>query len=300
MPHIQYIDKNIKEPKQEIIDQANVIIAEYQAQGLDLTLRQLFYKFVTRNLLPNTERAYKRLGNIIADGRLLGLIDWASIVDRTRGVEGGGHWSSPEEMIRTMATHYKIDKWQGQDYHPEIWIEKDALKGVIADVCERLDVRYLSCRGYTSISEMWQSAQRLLEAQEEEGKIPIIFHMGDHDPSGMDMSNDIKKRLRMFGVDQLQFERIALNLNQIQQYGPPPNPTKLTDSRAGEYIDQFGYDCWELDALDPPVMIQLIEDSVTNVRDDAQWDVMCAQQQDELDQLQGVSDDWAKIIQNLP
>ena len=299
MSNIQYIEKNIRQSTQDIIDQANIIIVQYQAQGLDLTLRQLFYKFVTKNLLPNTERAYKRLGSIIADGRLLGLIDWDSIVDRTRGVEGDGHWDTPEGMIRTMATHYKIDRWEGQDYHPEVWIEKDALKGVIEGVCGNLDVRYLSCRGYTSLSEMHQSAQRLLEAQDD-GKIPIIFHMGDHDPSGMDMSADIQKRLYTFGVDQLEFNRIALNEDQVQQYNLPPNPTKLTDSRAEGYLDKFGYDCWELDALDPPILIQLIQDHVEAVRDDTQWDIMCAKMDDQLEQLQGVSDNWAQIIKDLP
>lgn len=98
MPKISYIEKRFRSETLEIIDQANAIITEYEAQGFDLTLRQLYYQFVARDLIPNTQRDYKRLGSIVNDARLAGLIDWASIVDRTRNLRALGHFESIERI----------------------------------------------------------------------------------------------------------------------------------------------------------------------------------------------------------
>jgi hypothetical protein len=84
MPIIKYKDFNFRSASLSVIELANSIIAEYQAQGYDLTLRQLYYQFVARGIIPNSDAEYKKLGSVINDGRLAGLIDWDSITDRTR------------------------------------------------------------------------------------------------------------------------------------------------------------------------------------------------------------------------
>lgn len=277
MPKICYIERKFSDASLRMIEQANAIIENYAAQGFDLTLRQLYYQFVSRDLIPNRDSEYKRLGSIINDARLAGLIDWEAIVDRTRNVRINSHWSQPGSIIDSAAYSFALDKWEDQEYRPEVWIEKDALVGVIADVCERLDVPYFSCRGYTSQSEMWVAAQRL-EEHASNNQTPIIFHLGDHDPSGRDMSRDIYERLDLF-MGGVQFQRLALNYDQIQQYNPPPNPTKLTDARATTYIAEFGMSCWELDALEPTVIAQLIQDAVWSIRDDAKWEAAVEREQ---------------------
>ena len=267
MPRICYVEKNFRESSLAIVAQANEIIEEYTAQGFDLTLRQLYYQFVSRDLVANTQKEYKRLGSIINDARLAGLIDWDSLVDRTRNLQSLAHWTSPSQIVNSCASQYRIDKWEGQPIRPEVWIEKDALLGVISEVCEKLDVPYFSCRGYTSQSEMWGAAQRT----EQYDQPTLIIHLGDHDPSGIDMTRDIRDRLEMF-MGGLEVKRIALNMDQVDKYTPPPNPAKLTDSRIGAYIAEFGSDSWELDALEPQVLVDLVQKTILSVRDDDIWD----------------------------
>src|SRR5229473_1094494 len=211
MPKIAYKSFNFRPATLAMIDKANEIIAEYAAQGFDLTLRQLYYQFVSRDLIPNTQKDYKNLGGIINDARLAGLIDWDTIVDRTRELRALSHWSSPSDIVETCARQFNVDRWAGQPYRPEVWIEKDALVGVFERVCGELDVPLLSCRGYTSQTEMWGAGQRLLKHIKNK-QTPIIFHFGDHDPSGKDMSRDILDRLELFIGRELRFERLALNM----------------------------------------------------------------------------------------
>ena len=185
MPKIRYQKKSFRADSLEVIEQANAIIEVYAAQGFDLTLRQLFYQFVSRGLIPNKDSEYKRLGSIVNDARLAGLIDWEHITDRTRNLRGNAHWEQPQDIMRSAAYSFAINKWADQDYRPEVWIEKDALVGVIEGVCKTLDIDFFSCRGYTSQSEMW-SAGRRLERYYLEGQTPVVIHLGDHDPSGIE------------------------------------------------------------------------------------------------------------------
>lgn len=275
MPLIKYLDKNLRPKTLELIAKANEIIATYAAQGFELTLRQCYYQFVARNLLPNTEKSYKLLGDAISDGRLCGLIDWDSIVDRTRHVRENSHWVSPSEIVETCSKQFKIDKWSNQNARCIVLVEKDALVGVIEGVSRELDVPCLSCRGYTSQTAMWDLGRRICEWKDDASEVHI-FHLGDHDPSGIDMSRDIDDRLHMYVChghewDGVTFKRLALNMDQIDHYHPPPNPAKITDSRAQSYISQYGEESWELDALEPSVLVELVRDAVLEVRDEDLW-----------------------------
>jgi len=289
VPLICYVDKNFRGDTRLIIDRANGIIEDYLADGYTLTLRQLYYQFVARDVFPdswidvnynrknslpddtkNTQKNYARLGGIINDARLAGLIDWESIEDRTRGVEGNSHWDTPADIIRSAAASYSIDKWATQDWRLEIWVEKEALTGIFDRVCRELDVPLLACRGYVSQSEMWRAAGRM-KRWENDGFKTKILHFGDHDPSGLDMTRDIQERFQVFGAGT-KIERLALNYDQVQQYNPPPNPAKATDSRFEAYQQEFGDESWELDALEPRVLVSLVQDGVFEHRDVDRWD----------------------------
>lgn len=271
MPKICYTPRKFSPTSMGMIQKANEIIAEYESQGFALTLRQLYYQFVARDLIPNNLRSYKNLGSVVNDGRLAGLIDWNHITDRTRSLKKRSHWSDPADIISAVARSYHIDMWANQKYRPEVWIEKDAIAGVIEDVCEELSVPYFSCRGYTSQSEMWVGAQRIATWAKRAKQTPIIFHFGDHDPSGKDMTRDIVDRLELF-MGGVKLERLALNMDQVEKYEPPPNPAKLTDSRANAYVAEFGDDSWELDALEPKVLVDLIRKNVNALKDKKVWD----------------------------
>ena len=274
MPKRRYESKTFRKKSLEVIALANAIIDQYDAQGFVLTLRQLYYQFVARDVIGNNLQEYKRLSSIINDARYAGLIDWLHITDRTRSLRSNSHWDDPEDIIRTAASSFAIDKWGEQEFRPEVWIEKDALVGVIEGVCASSDVSYFSCRGYTSASGMWSAAQRLI-GYLENGQVPVIIHLGDHDPSGIDMTRDVFDRLELFlkaeGYAPTEVQRIALNMDQIETYRPPPNPAKLTDARSKGYVKRFGQNSWELDALDPTVIAGLIENTVLSYRDDRLW-----------------------------
>ncbi len=295
-----------------MIDRVNQIVNTYKAQGYDLTLRQVYYQFVSRDWLPerwadketgstNNQRAYKNLGEIISDGRMGGMIDWNSIEDRTRSLSGNPHWDDPAEIIQSAAAGFRIKKWEDQPYRVEVWVEKDALEGVIGRACDELDIDYFSCRGYTSQTAMWDAARRL-QYHVRQGKKIMILHLGDHDPSGIDMSRDIEDRMRLFmGNESSNFDinRIALNMNQIRQYEPPPNPAKITDSRAAGYIEIHGEESWELDALEPSVINELITEEVMLLRDDELWEAAVTKEQEGKDLLNETVNRWDEVTEFL-
>jgi hypothetical protein len=297
VPIITYVPKAFGADRQAMIDQANLICTEYAAQGFDLTLRQLYYQFVSRGLIANRMSEYKRLGDIINDARLGGAMDWDYIVDRTRNLRDLPHWTSPESILNAVAAQYRTHRWARQPEAVEVWIEKDALIGVIQGVCETADVPYFSCRGYVSQSEMWSAAQRH-RGYQKHGQQPIIIHLGDHDPSGIDMSRDIQDRLALFGAST-EVIRIALTMAQIDQYQPPPNPAKITDSRAEGYIEEYGTESWELDALDPATLAALITDEIDRHRDQRLWDTATNAMLDERFLLGRVADRWADVTEWL-
>lgn len=282
-----FVEKNFRKESLDLIYKINQIIEEYQEQGYELTLRQVYYQLVARAYIPNNERSYKNVGNLISEARLAGLIDWNAIVDRTRHLRKNSHWDSPADILRTAAHQYQIDKRTTQKIYIEVWVEKDALISIVEDVCSKLDVPCFSCRGYVSSSEMYEAACRIKKQMEYKGKQEaFIIHLGDHDPSGIDMTRDIQERMDLFGAE-VRVDRIALTWEQIELYNPPTNPTKLTDSRATGYIEKYGYDCWELDALEPRVIEQLIIDSVTNLTDIDLYEDMKDKEQAEKQKLYG-------------
>lgn len=300
MPKICYVGKNFRQESLNLIDRINTIVDDYTAQGYSLTLRQLYYQLVARDIIPNNERSYKNTGNLINDARLAGYIDWYAIEDRTRNLRTLSHWDSPKEIIETASRQYKKDMWETQDYYVEVWVEKEALSDVVGQTCDRLDVPYFSCRGYVSQSEMW-SASRRIQRKQSEGKYCILLHLGDHDPSGIDMSRDIEERLVLFGVrpDTFLFKRIALNMEQIEELNPPPNPAKLTDSRCQSYIREYGDSSWELDALEPKYIDRLITDEVMIYVNTTAWEVRKAIVDSEKAVMREVCNNWDKIYNDL-
>lgn len=296
MPKIQYKAINFRQSSLELIDLINQVVDEYAAQGFELTLRQAYYQLVARGYIPNNERSYKNIGSLINDGRLAGLIDWDSITDRTRNLRGNSHWSKPQEVIASARYSYNLNKWSGQKNYVEVWVEKDALVDIVGQACIPLDTPYFSCRGYTSQSEMWSAAQRFIRQKNREKR--IIIHLGDHDPSGIDMTRDIQERLDLFGAN-VYVKRVALTMQQIQTYNPPPNPAKITDSRASKYIDQFGNESWELDALEPKVITDLIKNEVTAYRDDGIYEAVCHREQKEKNELKMLEREYDRAIAYL-
>ena len=275
MPYEAFTDWKPKSDINKALLTASVqVINEYAGQGYRLTLRQLYYQLVARDLIPNQQAWYKRLGDVVSNGRLAGYIDWNSIVDRGRVPIKPPDWSSPAALLKAAASQYRIDRWQGQQHHVEVWCEKDALSSVIEPVCNRYHVRFLANRGYSSSTAMYDAARRF-RASFENDQEPVVIYLGDHDPSGIDMSRDVRDRLQLMTFGEgATVDRLALNMDQVDQYQPPPNPAKLTDSRASNYVRLYGLESWELDALEPQVLDTLISTAIESFLDQDLYDEM--------------------------
>jgi hypothetical protein len=267
----QYVAKKFGPDAIARIGTVNEIIEEYEKKGFSLTLRQLYYQHVARGLIENNIQSYNRLGGLVNDGRLAGLISWTAIEDRTRNLDGLRTYKDPAELLKEAKENYRADLWLDQPWRPEVWVEKEALADVVGQICNKLRVDFFACRGYVSQSEQWRAGRRLA-GYVHKGQRPIIFHLGDHDPSGIDMTRDNEERLSMFAGTHVTVVRLALNMEQVTRYRPPPNPAKVTDSRFESYQKKFGYESWELDALNPEVIQDLIETNVMRIRDGKLWD----------------------------
>jgi len=296
MIYHEYVSKTFPDWKLDLIQACNETIIEYDEMGYDMTLRQLYYQLVSKDLILNTQLNYNRLGKMVGDARLAGLLPWDKIVDRMRNLVDYNTYEEPHDIAGYCPGWYRRDLWEGQGMTLEVWIEKDALSGVFGDICNKLRIPLFSCRGYTSLSEMWGAGRRLKRRADVQGRGTYILHFGDHDPSGIDMSRDIEDRLSMFcdHRDIFAVERVALNMDQVHEYNPPANFAKETDSRLRGYRQRFGFDeCWELDALDPPTLEALVQDRRDILVDQDEWAIQEKRERFDCEELKNATS-WLK------
>lgn len=282
--------KDIKPSKEsmERIEQANDIIDEYLKHGLKLTLRQLYYQFVTRGLIPNTDRSYKNLGTVISNGRLAGLIDWDVIEDRLRQPEMPPQFVDLEHLVDTAIKAYRLPRRMGQETYVELWVEKDALAGVLLPLARKWHITLMVNRGYSSSSAMHESAGRIRnEMSYNESEESLVLYLGDLDPSGEDMVRDIRERLSLFGSDT-EVSKLGLTMEQVDKFEPPPNPAKLSDTRAKDFIAKYGTESWEVDALPPTVLRDLIDEAMVAFTDQPKVDEVLEQEKADKKKLRSI------------
>lgn len=305
MAKIRFRSVHLSKANKERLDVINQIIEEYQAQGYTLTLRQLYYQLVSRDVVPNKVAEYAKLSTLLKEGRMGGIVDWDAIEDRLRKPSSPASWANPQSIMRSVISQYALPRQEGQNVYLEVWVEKDALSGVLKRVTERFHVPILVNRGYSSASAMFDSYERFIKAFER-GQTVVLLYLGDYDPSGIDMIRDINDRIVEFlqgseetvnifdeldeatitsfvqpyveiGTEEdiallcardawvekmFSIVPIALTREQIRQYNPPPNPAKLSDPRAKDFVKLHGATSWEVDALKPEVLNELLESSI--------------------------------------
>jgi hypothetical protein len=280
--------KNWTRRKQEVYEKIIEVVEDFESQGYRMTLRQLYYQLVSQDIIPNQDSEYKKLGSLLNDSRYYGLIDWDFIEDRVRIPKRNSHWDDINDIVDSAIHSYRRDRWQDQNNYVEVWVEKDALSGVLQPITEKYHVTLMVNRGYSSASAMHDSATRFIE-QENKDKETFILYLGDHDPSGIDMVRDIDSRMGIFG-SSVQIRRIALNMNQIKKFNPPPNPAKITDPRAKDYIERFGNTSWELDALSPKNLNTLLDKEIQNLMDIEKYNRWCRLEDYEKQELSKVAE----------
>lgn len=285
-----YRRQNFTPAVMEIISRANEFIVSYAEEGYVLTLRQLYYRFIAKDAFPsswvdrvyniregldpntkNTLKNYKRLGDIVTNGREAGLISWTAFEDRNRTVYGTNPVENPKDLLNGIEHRLILDCWREQPTYVEVFVEKDALGPIVARPADKWRANHMACKGYLSASQAWKAGLRFKAAMGR-GKRAILIHVGDHDPSGQDMTRDNHERLKLYSESGVEIERVALNMDQILERNPPPNPAKVTDSRFRKYVDEYGEDCWELDALEPHELDGLISDAIERYVDKPLWD----------------------------
>lgn len=291
------------------LDVVNSIIEEYRSDGYILTLRQLYYQLVSRDIIPNAQNEYAKVSKLLKEGRMAGIVDWGAIEDRLR-IPYIPYWNtSPNQAIKDAIRQYRLDRQKGQNTYVEVWVEKDALSGVLKRITGKYHVKLLVNRGYGSVTAMHDAYERI-SGYIRNGKSVKILYLGDHDPSGIDMIRDITERIsemltggldfeeEFYGLEQdeqyqyikdyedqdldsnfccemgledyseeqitkrFSVEAIALTMEQIEQFSPPPNPAKITDPRAKDYIKKYGSVSWEVDALNPETLNSILTSSI--------------------------------------
>lgn len=267
-----FVPRKFRAAKAELVEQANAIIKEYRADGFKLTVRQLYYQLVARALIENCASEYVRVKATVKEARLAGMIDWDAIEDRTRSRRNHLFFDDPADRIEAAAYNYQENPWLTQKYRPEVWIEKDALLGVIEDVCDTYHVRYASCRGDTSVTMLYQAAKQF-KVHLAQGRIPVVLHLADHDPKGLHMTKDIRTRLELLTRSPVEVRRLALDMDQIKKHKPPPGFAKEDDTLYPTYRAEFGDKCWELDALSPATIAKLIRDELGGLIEPESWSV---------------------------
>lgn len=296
MPIIKYREQRFNGKARKTVEQAKVLLADLVAAGYVPTLRQLYYQFVSRDWIPNNEKEYKRLGRIVCDAREVGEIDWLWIEDRGRGCARISECDNYPQAFKGLEGLILLDPWKDQDVYVEVAVEKDALVGVVGRPASRWRAPYMACKGYLSASEAWRMGLRFQRAIAA-GKTPILLHLGDHDPSGLHMTVDNRTRLAMFARQGVEVRRLALNMDQVEQYKCPPNPAKTTDSRSTGYIAEHGVSSWELDALPPKALDDLIANTLEGLVDKDRWQKSLEREAEMREPLSRFAHRWEELLE---
>ena len=231
------------------------------------TIRHTFYKMVSRGLYEKTEREYKNLCNHLTKWRTEGAIPWSAFVDNTRWFYGATTYDDTTEYFNDVIRLYRKNLWKSQNAHVEIWTEKDAIASILLDVANKFSVKVFPTRGFSSKTALYNASMNLKEKQMF-GKDLYIYYFGDYDPSGVLIDKKIYEDLEnLFGVHDLHFERIAINEHQIEDYGLPTRPTKVSQ-HSKKFKSKVSV---EIDALDPRDLQKLCEDCIVQHIDGDEW-----------------------------
>lgn len=272
----------LREPNQRLLGTVNSIVEEYADQGYKLTLRQLYYQLVSRDVIPNKQAEYAKLSTLLVKGRMAGVVDWSAIEDRIRTPYIPYFVTGVDQAIEDTIKQYRLNRQEGQRNHIEVWVEKDALSGVLRPITQHYHLRLMVNRGYSSCTAMYEAYRRFSKHD-----VNTILYLGDHDPSGLDMIRDVRDRLREFGV-LLDVVHIAITKEQIEEYKPPPNPAKITDPRAKWYIQIHGNTSWEVDALNPNTLSFFLRHYIEELIDGDLFDAQLKKEETGKEKLKGL------------
>lgn len=254
---------------------------EFEQQKPPMTVRQMFYRMSSEGVVPKTEGGYRRVQYALTAMRKQGAIPYSWLADNTRWRRKPETYKSLTDMMEQTQRFYRRELWSNQAAYVEIWLEKDALAGVIYDITAEFDVPLYVTRGYPSLSYLWDAAEHLRDI----GKPAYIYHFGDYDASGKDAARAIREGLQEFGAE-FHFEEVAIAAWQIQTLNLQTRPAKRSDPRA----KGWGGEAVELDAMPPKVLRGLVRQVIEQHIDQAALARLLEIQEQERESLRAITD----------
>ncbi len=245
-----------------------------------MTVRQVFYQLVSLGAIAKTETEYKAtVVRLLTDMRLKGELPFSWLADNTRWMRKPQTFNSLEDALQLTAETYRRATFMNQKSYCEVWLEKDALAGVIYKETAEYDVPLMVTRGYASISYLYGAAETIAEC----GKPTHLYYLGDFDPSGIDIPRNVEKRLREFAPDaEIHFTRLAVTPEQIEEFALPTRPTKASDTRARG----FAGESVEVDAIPPAELRRLAREAIEQHIDFHALDVLHSAEESERDTIE--------------
>lgn len=261
------------------MERVRIAIEAVLAVERPCTVRQIYYQLVSRGVIDKTESEYKAtVCRLLAEMRREGRIPYDAIADNTRWMRKPRSYASLGDALSQMQDDYRRAIWNDQDAYVEIWLEKDALAGVLVDVTRRWDVPLMVSRGFASLSFLHSAAEAIVEA----GKPAHLYYFGDHDPSGIVIPQKIEQTLRELAPNaEIHFERVAVLPEQIDAWSLPTRPTKRTDSRSKDFVGESV----EVDAIPPSKLRELCNACIARHVDETALEATRRTEQAERDTL---------------
>jgi hypothetical protein len=260
------------------------------AAAQPITGRGIGYKmFVLKLIADMSRKSMVAIYRLLKESREDGTIPWEWIVDETRQLERTASWGNPAEFVRDMRRAYRRDFWNQQPHRVEVWSEKGTVRGVIAPVLDEYGVGFRVLHGFTSATEAYGVAQ------DDDGRTLNVLYVGDWDPSGLCMSElDLPKRMEKYGGSHVDLRRIALRIDDVQALPSFPANDKRKDPRHAWFVQHYGDQCWELDAMDPRDLRTRVEQEIKKLIEPVAWERREVVNKAEQESLQEVLDRWGQ------
>ena len=242
-------------------------MAEIAETAQPITGRGIGYKLFTANLIPSMARSeMARVYRLLRQAREEGIIPWDWIVDETRRLERKPSWSNPAEFADCASRQYRRDFWEQQPLQCQVWSEKGTVRGVVAPVLNKLGVGFMPVGGFSA------TKAHDLAWNTDQDRDLIVIYIGDYDPSGMFMSErDLPNRMEKYEGDHVEIRRVALVEDQLDGLPSFPASDKSDDTRYPWFVENYGDECWELDALDPNVLRGLLSMEIKSLIEPTAW-----------------------------
>ena len=243
-----------------------------------MTVRGAFYALSTRGIVPKDEGGYRSVQAQILRMRRDGILDWKFIADSTRWQRKPPTWDSHEDALEVTARTYRRNLWRSQKVRIEVWLEKDALAGIVMEATSPWDVALMVSRGSSSATFLHGSAEMATEAWEWDHIETHVFTLYDFDAGGQRAARTVERGLRQYAPHTpIIVTHLAVNVEQIAEWSLPTRPAKKSDPEA----HKFGSLAVELDAIPPNVLIGLVENAIVGLIDDRAWEMEKAYEQSE-------------------